>query len=415
MYWTRREMLKATALGLMGKSILGWAESTPAHASTSHPALIDVPNIDESDYQARLAKAKELMTQRKIDALLITGGSSLYYFGGFNWHRSERLFAMIIPRKGTPVFVCPAFEEQRVQELINSDYKIYTWQEHESPYQLIKRIFAEFKIATGRIGIEETVRFFEMNGIAKAASSLILVSGDPVTIGCRSIKSKKELEIMHKANEITVQAYEAGLIKLRQGMNENDTAKIVSEEFRKIGVQGGVFVLHGENSAYPHGTKNKQPLKEGMIVLMDGGCKLNGYSSDITRTIVFGEPTEKQLKIWDIVRKAQDKALEAAKVGVPCGEVDTAARKVIVQAGFGPEYKYFTHRLGHGIGLDGHEWPYLVKGNSLPLTPGMTFSDEPGIYLYGEFGIRLEDIMYIDEEGGKLFTKQSLSLTQPFN
>ncbi|MFQ5864624.1 MAG: M24 family metallopeptidase [bacterium] len=414
MYWTRREMLKATVLSLMGNTILGWAEVTPTEASTSHPALIDVPNIDQSDYQARLVRAKELMTQHKMDALLITGGSSLYYFGGFNWRRSERLFAMIIPRKGAPVFVCPAFEEERAHELVDPDYKIYTWQEHEVPYELVKKIFTEFRIAAGRIGIEETVRFFELNGIAKAASSLNLVSGDPVTIGCRSIKSKKELEIMRKANQITIEAYEAGFKKLQEHMNENDTATVVSQEFKKFGLQGGVFVLHGENSAYPHGTKNKQPLKQGMIVLMDGGCKLNGYASDITRTTVFGSPTEKQLRVWDIVRKAQDKALEAAKVGVPSGQVDAAARKVIVDAGYGPEYKYFTHRLGHGIGIDGHEWPYLVKGNSLPLAPGMTFSNEPGIYIYGEFGIRLEDIMYIDENGGKLFTKQSRSLTQPF-
>jgi Xaa-Pro dipeptidase len=354
------------------------------------------------------------MKQHNVDALFVTGGSSLFYFGGFNWRRSERLFAMIIPQKGTPAFACPAFEEQRAGELIGPDYEIYTWQEHQSPYELVKRIFAELKIATGRIGIEETVRFFEVDGLAKAAPSVTLTSGDPVTIGCRSIKSKKELQIMRKANEITIRAYEAGLNNLQEGMNENDSAQMVSEAFKKFGVQGGVFVLHGENSAYPHGTKNKQPLKDGMIVLMDGGCKLNGYTSDITRTTVFGKPTGKQLKVWEIVRKAQDRALEAAKVGVPSGEVDAAARKVIVEAGYGPEYKYFTHRLGHGIGLDGHEWPYLVKGNPLPLAPGMTFSNEPGIYIYGEFGIRLEDIMYIDEDGGKLFTKQSPSLTQPF-
>lgn len=414
MYWSRREMLKATALGLMGQTVLGWAEFTPAQTSTLSPALMDVPSIDQSDYQVRLVKAKELMTRHRIDALFITGGSSLFYFSGFIWRRSERLFVMIIPRKGNPVFVCPAFEEQRARELINRDYKIYTWEEHESPYELVKKLFAELKISTGRIGIEETVRFFEVNGIARAASSLTLVSGDPVTIGCRSIKSQKELAIMRKANEITIQVYEAALRNLQEGMNENDTAQMVREEFKKFGVQGGVLVLHGENSAYPHGTQDKRPLKEGMIVLMDGGCKLNGYASDITRTTVFGQPTEKQLKVWDIVRKAQDTALETAKVGVACGEVDAAARKVIVEAGYGPEYKYFTHRLGHGIGLDGHEWPYLVRSNSLPLAPGMTFSNEPGIYIYDEFGIRLEDIMYIDEGGGKLFTKQSSSLTQPF-
>lgn len=414
MYWTRREMLKTLAVGLIAKPALGWAEVEPTFPGKRHQALKDVPKIDESDYQARLEKAKELMTLHKIDAVLITGGSSLYYFAGFTWRRSERLFAMIIQRKGNPVFVCPAFEEQRARESINPEYKIRTWVEHESPYRLLKNIIVDAKVSTGRIGIEETVRFFEVDGLAKAAPSLTLVNGDAVTVGCRSIKSKKELQIMQKANQITIQAYEAGFKKLQKGMNENDTAKIVSEEFKKYGLQGGVFVLHGENSAYPHGTKNKQPLTEAMMVLVDGGCKLNGYASDITRTAVFGQPSDKQLKVWKIVRKAQDKALEAAKVGVPCGEVDAAAREVILDAGFGPEYKYFSHRLGHGIGLDGHEWPYLVKDNSLLLAPGMTFSNEPGIYIYGEFGIRLEDIMYIDKEGGKLFTYQSHSLTHPF-
>lgn len=413
MYWTRREWLKSMALGVLASPTFGWAENNVLAASPQLPELNDVPTIDASDYQARLAKAQKLMTANKIDALLVTGSSSLFYFAGVHWGRSERLFAMLLPPQGAPVFVCPAFEEARARESVNPEHKIYTWQEHESPYALLKRVLQDLSVTTGQVGIEETVRFFVVDGLARAVPSATLVSGDPVTVGCRSVKSKKELEILRKANEITVQAYAAGFKRLRPGMNERDTARVVAEEFRKLGVRGGVFVLHGENSAYPHGTRNKQPLKDGMIVLMDGGCKLNGYSSDITRTTVFGKPTDKQLKVWEIVRKAQDAALAAAKVGVPCGEVDTAARKVIVEAGYGPDYKYFSHRLGHGIGLDGHEWPYLVRGNKLPLAPGMTFSDEPGIYIYGEFGIRLEDIMYIAEEGGKLFTRQSPSLMQP--
>lgn len=414
MSWTRREMLKATTLGFVGSVGLRLKPLFPKDNPKIKNLLNNVPTIDASDYQARLDKAQSLMTQHKIDALLITGGSSLYYYSGFYWRRSERLFAMVIPRKGNPVYVCPAFEEQRARELINPELEVRTWQEHESPYRLVKGILKDFGVTTGRVGIEETTRFFEVDGIAKVAPSLTMVSGDPITVGCRSIKSPKELEIMRRANRLTVQVYAEAVKKFREGMTENETSRIIREEFSKLGIQGGAFVLHGENSAYPHGTKKRRPLRDGMIVLMDGGCRLNGYASDITRTMVWGKPTDKQLRVWEIVRKAQDAALKAARVGVPCGEVDAAARKVIVDAGFGPDYKYFTHRLGHGIGLDGHEWPYLVRGNTLPLAPGMTFSNEPGIYIYGEFGIRLEDIMYIDEEGGKLFTEPSPSLTNPF-
>lgn len=415
MYWTRRRMLKASALGMLGAAAYAHAETNIGFDTITQGKLEDVPRIDASDYQARQEKAKKLMGENSIDALLLTGGTSLDYFSGIRWGRSERLFGMLLFKSAKPAVICPAFEEQRAREQTNSDYRVLTWHEHESPYELVKTALNDAGITTATLGIEETVRYFVTDGIRKTVPSLNIVSGDPVTIPCRSIKSEKELAIMRRANRLTVEIYAKVLSTLKEGMKENEVSKAIAGEFQKLGLPGGAYALHGPNAAFPHGTKNRLPLREGMIVLVDGGCRLNGYRSDITRTVVFGKPTAKQREVFDVVRRAQDAALAAAKVGAPCGSVDDAARKVITDAGYGPDYKYLTHRLGHGIGMDGHEWPYLVRGNMLPLAPGMTFSDEPGIYIYGEFGIRLEDIMYISKDGGKLFTEQSESLENPFS
>lgn len=415
MKWTRRDMLRTSALGLIGGAAAVKAEVRIDPGIEQDELVTGAPIIEKEDYLARIAKAQELLGQNKMDGLMIAGGTALSYFGGVSWGLSERLFAMVIPQKGNPEFVCPAFEEARAREQVDPSYNVRTWHEHESPFEKVKGIFTDKNLSAAKVGIEERVRFFESNGLAKAAPHFELVSGDTVTIGCRAVKSDKELEIMRRANRLTVKVYERVYRRFKEGMKEDETSRIAREEFGKAGVNGGAFVLHGENSAYPHGTKNRQPLREGMIVLMDGGFRLNGYASDITRTMVLGEPTQKQLHVWNTVKAAQIRALETARAELPCGEVDTAARKVITDAGYGPDYKYFTHRLGHGIGMDGHEWPYLVRGNSLKLRPGMTFSNEPGIYIYGEFGVRIEDIMYIDKDGrAKLFTEQSPSLQKPY-
>jgi len=414
MYWTRRQMLKTGALGFLGAAAIGHAETRIPLDAITKGSISDAPTIDESDYQARQEKARKLMAGANMDAVLLTGSSSLVYFSGIRWGRSERTFGMLMFKNSTPAIITPAFEEGRAREQIGPDYRVFPWHEHESPFELIKTILADSGVSAGRVGIEETVRFFVSDGLHKAAPSLELVSGNPITVACRRIKSKKEQELQGIANRLTVQVYSEVLTNLSEGMNERDIARAISARFEAAGVPGGAMVLHGENSAFPHGTAKRQPLKPGMNVLVDGGCRVNGYPSDITRTVVFGKPSKKQVEVFDIVHRAQDAALAAARVGAPCGSVDDAARKVICDAGYGPDYKYFTHRLGHGIGLDGHEWPYLVRGNKLPLEPGMTFSNEPGIYIHGEFGLRLEDIMYIDEDGGKLYTEQSPSLENPF-
>ncbi|HEX4605926.1 MAG TPA: Xaa-Pro peptidase family protein, partial [Candidatus Angelobacter sp.] len=336
-----------------------------------------------------------------------------------HWWMSERLFAVILPVKGNPFYVCPAFEEDRAREQIASgpggnNAEVRTWQEDESPYQRIAEGLKDRKLTSGNMGMEETVRYVFSEGLGKAAPGLRLVSATAVTAGCRMIKSQHELQLMKLANEVTLAAYEAAYLSTKEGMTQNDFGAMVQAAHAQQGFEGSASIQVGENSALPHGSAKPQVIREGTILLMDGGCKVEGYESDISRTVVLGKPTDKMKQVFDIVHKAQSAALAVAKPGVECQGVDAAARKVITDAGYGPDYKHFTHRLGHGIGMDGHEWPYLVRGNTLPLAPNMTFSDEPGIYIRGEFGIRLEDDWHVTENGAELFTKQSPDLEAPF-
>ncbi|MFQ6083636.1 MAG: M24 family metallopeptidase [Candidatus Aminicenantia bacterium] len=413
----RRNFLKLSLFTLLssysGKSIL---EGEEKERKFRKPFTGKIIPITDEERKRRISLAKELMARNKIGCILISPGSSLKYFTNINWGRSERFFALLLPQRGEPAFICPSFEKKRLMEQLKEARDIRTWEEDENPHKLVHQFLKERKIATSNFGIEETVRFFVVNGITKEAPALNIVSADPVTHWCRGIKSSLELNLMRIANEITINAFREALKDLSPGMTARKLRQKIPSIFSKWGFSGGAMVLFGENSAYPHGGRMKETvLKEGTIILIDGGTSVEGYRSDITRTIVFGNPTDKQKKVWEIVKKAQAAALKAARPGVFAGEVDQAARKVIENAGFSPGYKYFTHRLGHGIGLDGHEWPYLVRGNPLKLSPGMTFSNEPGIYIYGEFGVRLEDIMYITEDGAKLFTTQSFSLEHPFN
>jgi Xaa-Pro dipeptidase len=375
--------------------------------------------ITADERRGRVEKARRLMAEEKIDALMLCSGMSLVYFTNINWSGGERLFSCVIPARGEPFFVCPAFEEDRAREQIalgpfGGTADVRTWHEHESPYQRVAQGLQDRGIRTGRLGVEETVKFVFSDGVAKAATGITLTSGTPVTAGCRMIKDDHELELMQLASNVTLKAYEAAYKSLKEGMTQNDFARLVSSAHARLGFEGGAGVQVGEFSALPHGSITPQVVKEGTILLIDGGCNIEGYQSDLSRTFVLGKATDKMKQVFDIERKAQDAALAAAKPGVPCEAVDAAARKVIVDAGYGPDYKYFTHRVGHGIGMDWHEWPYLVRGNTTPLRPGMTFSDEPGIYLRGEFGVRLEDDMVITENGARLFTPQSNSLEAPF-
>ena len=367
----------------------------------------------------RQERARQLMANHKLDAIMLTGGTSLVYFSNIHWWMSERLFAMILPVKGEPFYVCPAFEEDRAREQIatgpgGSKAEVRLWQEDESPYQRIAEGLKERSIASGHIGIEETVRYVFTEGLSKAAPALHLASATPVTAGCRMIKSQHELQLMTLANQVTLAAYEAAYKSLAEGMTQNVFGSLVSMAHSKLGFTGSASIQTGEYSALPHGSATPQVIREGTILLIDGGCKVEEYESDISRTFLLGKPTDKMKKVFDIVHQAQSAALAAAKPGVQCQAVDAAARKVITDAGYGPDYKHFTHRVGHGIGMDGHEWPYLVRGNTLSIAPNICFSDEPGIYIRGEFGVRLEDDMHITENGAELFTPQSPSLEDPF-
>jgi len=375
--------------------------------------------ITSDERRARIERARELMRENKLDAIAMIGGTSLIYFTNIRWWNSERFFAAVLPARGEPFYVCPAFEEDRAREQISAgpgggNPRVLTWQEDDDPYKLFTDGLKERGVAAGRIGIEEKVPFVFSDGIAKAAPGLTLASATPVTAGCRAIKSAQEIALMRLAAGVTLEAYEAAWKLLRDGMTQHEFADLVRAAHQQLGFQGGASVETGEYSANPHGSIKPQVIREGAILLIDGGCKVEEYESDISRTFVLGKPADKMKRLFEIVHSAQNKALATARPGIACEAVDRAARKVIEDAGYGSGYKYFTHRVGHGLGMDGHEWPYLVRGNKLPLAAHMTFSDEPGIYIRGEFGVRLEDDMHITGDGAELFTPQSPSLEQPF-
>jgi len=417
-------------LGTVASAALSTNSLAPAHAEEPHsplpPSITSLKSMKEqakpitlAERRERQEKACRLMEASHIDALLLIEGSSLDYFTGINWWGGERLFAMVLPAKGRAFFVCPAFEEGRAREQVakapeGDSADVRTWQEDDNPYQRLAQGLKDRGISAGTLGVEETVRFVFSNGIATAAPQVNFVSGTPVTSGCRMVKSSHEIELMRLANKVTLAVYEAAYRALREGMTQSGLSDLIAAAYAQLGFPGEATVQTGEYSAHPHGSAAPQVIREGTVVMVDDGCDVEGYQSDITRTFVLGKASDKMKKVFDIVNQAQTAALKTARPGLECQAVDAMARKVITDAGYGPDYKYFTHRLGHGIGMDGHEWPYLVRGNTTAMVAGMTFSDEPGIYIRGEFGIRLEDDMHITENGAELFTPQSPSLENPF-
>jgi Xaa-Pro dipeptidase len=411
---------------LTRRSFIASAACLPAAAAVLPPPIAALKDrrgeakpITAEERLTRMERARELMRANQIGAICLAGGTSLTYFSGIHWYNSERLFVMLLPARGAPFFVCPAFEEARSREQIAQranlkDAQVYPWQENENPYALVASCLKERGLGSGRIGFEEGTPFVFTTGISAAAPAATFVSATPVTAGCRMVKSPAELALMRLACDVTWHVYEAAWRSVREGMTNRELSALIPAAYDRVGFPGEAMVEVNESSSLPHGSARPQTIRDGSIVLLDDGCTVEGYQSDITRTFVFGKPTEKMKRVFDIVRRAQDAALAAARPGVPCENVDAAARKVITDAGFGPDYKYFVHRVGHGIGMDGHEWPYLVRGDKLPLAANMTFSDEPGIYIPGEFGIRLEDDMHITESGAELLTPQSPSLEHPF-
>ena len=363
--------------------------------------------ISREEHRGRIRKAQRLMAELGLDALVLGPGTNLSYFSGVSWGLSERFMGLVLTREGDPAWVTPAFEQLRAEEQIKIGTDVRPWEEHESPFDLVASILRDRKVQTGKLALGERMTFQFAQSIGQSCPVAEVLSGTPITAGCRMIKDAHEIALMRRANQITVRAHQAVFASLRPGMTQAEARNLSSEAHRRLGMSGGSLILFGSDAAFPHGTTQPKTLEEGDLVLIDGGGRLHGYASDITRTAVLGEPTRRQREIWQLVRQAQQAAFETARPGVQCQALDAAARSVLEGGGFGPGYRYLTHRLGHGIGMDGHEWTYLVKGNTTPLEPGMCFSNEPGIYIPGELGLRHEDIIYITEDGAANMTRWS--------
>jgi Xaa-Pro dipeptidase len=385
----------------------------------SHEAI----PISAAERAHRVDRARELLAQHKLAGLTVTGGTTLQYFLGIPAGQSERLFAWTLPATGDPFIVCPTFEAGRMHEALSSSpngayTRVFTWNEDDDPYALLANSLKAATTSPLPLGIDERVQFVFADRIAQAVAPRTVTSGIPIVSGCRSIKSPAELALMQLANDITLSVYKAVYESCGPGKTNRDFTALVDAAYARCGVHGEASCQVAAFSAQPHGSPTPQIIRENQIVLIDDGCYVQGYQSDMSRSFVYGTPTDRQKRVFDTVHQAQSAALAAARPGIPMQAVDAAARAVITNAGFGPDYKHFTHRVGHGIGMDMHEWYYLVRGNTQPLAANMTFSDEPGIYLPDDpepFGIRLEDDMYITESGAKLFTPQSPSLEHPFS
>jgi Xaa-Pro dipeptidase len=378
--------------------------------------------ISSTERQRRIDRARELLGQNKLAALTVTGGTTLQYFLGVPAGQSERLFAWTLPSTGDPFIVCPTFEAGRMHEALGSSpngatTRVYTWNEDEDPYALLAKSLQAATPSSLPLALDEHVQYVFADRITQTVAPRTVTSGIPVVAGCRSIKSAAELALMQLANDITLSVYKAVYESCSPGMTNRQFTSLVDAAYARCGVRGEASCQVAAFSAQPHGSPTPQVIRENQIILIDDGCFVQGYQSDISRSFVYGKPTDRQKRVFDIVHQAQAAALVAARPGVEMQSVDAAARNVITAAGFGPDYKHFTHRVGHGIGMDMHEWYYLVRGNTRLIEAHMTFSDEPGIYLPDDpepFGIRLEDDMHITEDGAKLFTPQSPSLEHPF-
>lgn len=373
--------------------------------------------IGVEERKARIARAQQLMRAEGLSAVLIEPGPSLVYFTGVEWWRSERLTAAVLPVEGDILIVTPFFEEPSVRETLAVPGDFRTWNEHEDPLALVADWLKARKLASGKIGIEETVRYFAVDGLKRALPDAQIVSGAGVVRGCRMHKSPAEIALMQRAADITIAAYRHTVPRIQRGMTPADIGAIMNDATRALGGKPEfALILLGEASAYPHGSGKPQAVRDGEVVLMDCGCSVEGYQSDISRSFVFGEPDKKQREVWTLMRKGQDIAFEAARIGAPAGSVDDAVRGYYAKFGYGPDYKLpgLSHRTGHGIGLDGHEPVNLVRGERTPLAAGMCFSNEPGIYIPGAFGIRLEDCFHMTADGPRWFTTPPPSIDNPF-
>ena len=415
---SRRTFVQASAAAAAALSFTRDAAAQEPAVRALKPFPGKAVPISDDERRARIEKARRLMTEQKLGAIVIEPGTTMNYFVNVRWGLSERPFLLVIPARGELAYVSPGFEEARAREITRFSDDVRVWQEDEDWGAVVAGILRDRAVATSRIGIEERMRFFIADGLRAASPAAQFVLATPVTAGCRMFKSPAEIALMQRANDITIEAYRAAFSTLREGLTQFEFQATVRAAFDALGAPGGsAGAQFGQYTAFPHGSITPQRLAPGDVVLVDGGCSVEGYQSDITRTTVFGKPTQRQIDVWNLEKRAQAAAFKAAQVGATCESVDAAARKVITDAGFGPEYKVpgLPHRTGHGIGMDGHEWTNFVRGNKTKLAPGMCFSDEPMIAIYGEFGIRLEDCLYITEAGPRFFTQPSPAIDQPFH
>ena len=403
-------------IGVGGKTIEAALAGLTNMTDGVQPIVMD-------EYSQRIANAQAVIQAKGFAAIWVHAGTNLSYFTGTKWHPSERMVGALIPARGAIEYIAPYFEQNTLREYMVVEGEVRVWHEHESPYQLFVDTLSHMRIpADGArsplIGISEDTPFFVVDGIAELAANITLANAKPVTAHCRSRKSAAEIALMQRAKDLTLRVHLAAASIMREGISTTEVTAFIHEAHRKVGASGSYFciVLFGAATAFPHGVKNPQILKQGDMVLIDTGCQIEGYISDITRTYVFGEPNERQRNVWNAEKTAQSAAFQAAQLGVTCGEVDRAARKSLAASGFGPDYQLpgLPHRTGHGIGMDIHEWPYLVGSDDTPLDVGMCFSNEPMICVPGEFGIRLEDHFHMTANGPKWFTAPSLSVDDPF-
>jgi Xaa-Pro dipeptidase len=411
----RRAFLTAAAAAVAGSAIAPRLAAAAAPAGLSAMTKDAMP-ISREERMARIGKLQRLMGEQGVGAMIMESGSSLEYFTGVQWRRSERTTAAVIPAKGEVVLVTPAFEEPSVRETLAVGGDVRPWNEHESPFAVLVGTLRDRGAGSGKLAFEDTTRLYIVDGVRAAAPALSIVSGTALVRACRLIKSPSELALMQTANDVTLAALRYVHANVHPGMNPGEIEALMNSATVALGgAPEFSLVLINEASAYPHGSKQPQTLREGSVILMDVGCTVHGYQSDISRTWVMGSPTAKQRKVWDTVKRGQEIALAAARPGAPVGTIDDAVRAYYEKEGWGPGYKLpgLSHRTGHGIGLDGHEPPYLVHGDFTPLEAGMCFSDEPGIYIPGEFGIRLEDCWRMTETGPKLFTRLAKSIDDP--
>ncbi|MBT4523224.1 MAG: aminopeptidase P family protein [Halieaceae bacterium] len=412
--------LGSTAVGTLALSGSLSAAKTQASQSSGkgqlHSIIGNVEPINVKERRARLDKAQEIMRRQNMAAIVVEPGATMEYFCGIQWWRSERLTALVIPREGDIAVVCPSFEEPSIRESLAIGDDVRVWQEHDSPFMQVRHILVDRGLGKGKLGFEHSVRYFVQRGVMARLPAMQDVSANSVTWGCRMYKSPQELSLMHKANEITLNAYTWVWRQLDVGMTSEEIIALMQQAQSALGGQGiWNMALCNEASAYPHGTQQRQTLREGSVVLMDCGCEVHGYQSDVSRTFVLGEPEKRHKTVWQTVRKGQQIAFEAAQIGVAAGVVDDEVRRYYESLGYGPGYQTpgLSHRTGHGIGMEGHESVNFVHKEQTLLKPGMCFSNEPGLYLYGEFGVRLEDCLYMTESGPRWFTHPPDSLDSP--